>query len=268
MEDLAAFLRDRRARLEPSDVGVPTRSYRRVAGLRREEVAHLSGVSIDYYVRLEQGRAKQPSEQVLDALARALRLNDVEREHLHRLARPRRDTPASSPVIRPGLRAVLVAMGDVPAMVLDHRSTVVAANPAAEAVYGRPLPGFNTVRDVFVAEDDPFYADLETCSLDAVGYLRHSAGRFPGDAGLSALVAELSAASARFGELWARGDVRVRNFGGKRFRHPEVGTLAFSMETFALPDGSERVMVVLTPDDDETRTAMKRLVGAVTSVRP
>ncbi|WP_285666046.1 helix-turn-helix transcriptional regulator [Actinorhabdospora filicis] len=267
MEDLAAFLRDRRARLEPAEVGVPTRSYRRVTGLRREEVAHLSGVSIDYYVRLEQGRAKQPSEQVLDALARALRLNDVEREHLHRLARPRREVPASSPVVRPGLSAVLAAMGEVPALILDHRSTVVAANPAAEAVYDRPLTGFNTVRDVFVADDDPFYADLATCSLDAVGYLRHSAGRYPDDERLAALVAELSASSARFGELWARGDVRVRNFGGKRFRHAEAGVLAFSMETFALPDGSERVMVVLTPDDEATRAAMKRLVGATEAGR-
>ncbi|MGP4013338.1 helix-turn-helix domain-containing protein [Streptomyces sp. 4N124] len=150
MDDLAGFLRTRRARVDPAVVGIPTDRRRQVEGLRREEVAHLAGVSVDYYVRLEQGRATQPSEQVLDALARVLGLDETERGHLYRLARQRRRAKAPGGRIRPELLRVLVA--DAPALIMDHRLDVPAGNRLAGLLYRRPTPGLNTARHIFPEE--------------------------------------------------------------------------------------------------------------------
>ncbi|QIS11388.1 helix-turn-helix transcriptional regulator [Nocardia arthritidis] len=246
MDDLAGFLRTRRARVDPAAAGIPVDSRRRVEGLRREEVAHLSGVSVDYYVRLEQGRATQPSEQVLDALARVLGLDDIERGHLYRLARQRR-RKAKSPSgrLRPELARVLGLITDAPAFIVNHRLDVLAGNRLGELLYGRPLQGFNTARHIFLEETERgLYADWERCTRDGVGHLRLAAGKYPDDPRLASLIGELAMGSERFRRLWARADVCARTYGRKAYRHPLVGKLELHQENFALPDESGMELLV------------------------
>ncbi|MGV9558741.1 helix-turn-helix transcriptional regulator [Streptomyces sp. NPDC003522] len=251
MDDLAGFLRTRRSRVDPAAVGIPTDSRRRVEGLRREEVAHLSGVSVDYYVRLEQGRATQPSEQVLDALARVLDLDETERGHLYRLARQRRHRgKAPSGRVRPELLRVLDLVGDAPALIMNHRMDVLAGNRLAELLYGRPMPGLNAARHIFLEEAERgLYAGWENCTLDAVGHLRLAAGKYPEDPRLASLIGELAMGSERFRRLWARADVRARTHGRKAYRHPLVGPLELHHENFALPNepGIELLVLFAAP---------------------
>ncbi|MFG2111198.1 helix-turn-helix transcriptional regulator [Streptomyces sp. NPDC048718] len=248
MDDLAGFLRTRRGRVDPASAGIPTDSRRRVEGLRREEVAHLSGVSVDYYVRLEQGRATQPSEQVLDALARVFGLDETERDHLHRLARqPRRRAKAPGGRVRPELLRVLDLIPEAPALIMDHRLDVIAGNRLAGLLFGRPSAGLNTARHIFLEEDERgLYADWEACTLDAVGHLRLAAGKFPDDPRLASLIGELAMGSERFRRLWARADVRARTHGRKAYRHPLIGLLELHQENFALPGDSGLEMLVLS----------------------
>ncbi|MGW2842118.1 helix-turn-helix transcriptional regulator [Streptomyces sp. NPDC001493] len=247
MDDLAGFLRTRRSRVDPSSVGIRTDSRRRVAGLRREEVAHLSGVSVDYYVRLEQGRATQPSDQVLDALARVLGLDETEREHLSRLACQRRRAKAPGSRIRPELLRVLDLVADAPAFIMNHRLDVLAGNRLAGLLFGRPVPGLNTARHLFLEEDERgLYADWETCTLDVVGHLRLAVGQYPDDPRLASLIGELAMGSERFRRLWARADVRARTHGHKPYRHPLVGPLELHQENFGLPGESGMELVVLS----------------------
>jgi transcriptional regulator with XRE-family HTH domain len=247
MDDLAGFLRTRRSRVDPAAAGIPTDNRRRVEGLRREEVAHLSGVSVDYYVRLEQGRATQPSEQVLDALARVLDLDETERGHLYRLARQRRHhAKAPSGRVRPELLRVLDLVSDAPALIMNHRMDVLAGNRLAQLLYGRPMPGLNTARHIFLEEAERgLYADWENCTLDAVGHLRLAAGKYPEDPRLASLIGELAMGSERFRRLWARADVRARTHGRKTYRHPLVGLLELHHENFALPNESGIELLVL-----------------------
>jgi transcriptional regulator with XRE-family HTH domain len=248
MDDLASFLRTRRSRVDPATVPIPTDRHRRVEGLRREEVAHLSGVSVDYYVRLEQGRATQPSDQVLDALATVLGLDETEREHLYRLARQRRRrAKAPSGRVRPELLRVLDLVVDAPALIMDHRLDVLAGNRLAGLLYGRPMPGMNTARHIFLEEAERgLYADWEQCTLDVVGHLRLAAGKYPDDPRLASLIGELAMGSERFRRLWARTDVRARTHGRKAFRHPLVGLLELHQENFALPSESGMELLVLS----------------------
>ncbi|MEV4924500.1 helix-turn-helix transcriptional regulator [Streptomyces roseoverticillatus] len=270
MDDLAGFLRTRRSRVDPATAGIPTDSRRRVQGLRREEVAHLSGVSVDYYVRLEQGRATQPSEQVLDALARVLGLDETERGHLHRLARQRRrrtKTPGGR--VRPELLRVLGLVADAPALIMNHRLDVLAGNRLAGLLYGRPvpglpgLPGLNTARHIFLEESERgLYADWETCTLDVVGHLRLAAGKYPEDPRLASLIGELAMGSERFRRLWARADVRARAHGRKAYRHPLVGLLELHHENFALPDESGMELLVLSAaPGSPTEDGLRLLAG-------
>ncbi|MFC8290252.1 helix-turn-helix transcriptional regulator [Streptomyces sp. NPDC057242] len=248
MDDLASFLRTRRSRVDPAAVGIPTDSRRRVEGLRREEIAHLSGVSVDYYVRLEQGRATQPSEQVLDALARVLGLDETERGHLSRLARQRRRrAKAPGGRVRPEVLRVLDLVTDAPALIMDHRLNVLAGNRLAGLLYGRPMPGLNSARHIFLEEAERgLYADWENCTLDVVGHLRLAAGKYPEDPALASLIGELAMGSARFRRLWARADVRARTHGRKAYRHPLVGLLELHQENFALSDQSGMELLVLS----------------------
>ncbi|WP_028934468.1 helix-turn-helix transcriptional regulator [Pseudonocardia spinosispora] len=260
MDDLASFLRTRRSRVDPAAVGIPTDSRRRVEGLRREETAHLSGVSVDCYVRLEQGRATQPSEQVLDALARVFGLDDTEREHLYRLARHRRRrAKAPGGRVRPELLRLLDLVPDAPALIMDHRLDVLAGNRLAGLLYGRPMPGLNTARHIFLEETERgLYADWETCTLDVVGHLRLAAGKYPDDPRLASLIGELAMVSERFRRLWARADVRARGHGRKAYRHPLVGLLELHQENFVLPDESGMELIVMSaapgsPSEDGLR---------------
>uniref|UniRef100_A0AAU3GS36 Helix-turn-helix transcriptional regulator n=1 Tax=Streptomyces sp. NBC_01401 TaxID=2903854 RepID=A0AAU3GS36_9ACTN len=260
MDDLAGFLRIRRSRVDPASVGIPVDSRRRVEGLRREEVAHLSGVSVDYYVRLEQGRATQPSGQILDALARVLGLDETERGHLYRLARQRRRrVKAPGGRVRPELLRVLGLIPDAPALIMDHRLDVLAGNRLAGSLFGRPVPGMNTARHIFLDEAERgLYADWETCTLDVVGHLRLAAGKYPDDPRLASLIGELAMGSERFRRLWARADVRARAHGRKAYMHPLVGLLELHQENFALPGESSMELLVLSappgsPAEDRLR---------------
>ncbi|MFE2643577.1 helix-turn-helix transcriptional regulator [Streptomyces nigra] len=248
MEDLASFLRIRRSRVDPETVGIPVDSRRRVEGLRREEVAHLSGVSVDYYVRLEQGRATQPSEQVLDALARVLGLDEIERGHLTRLScQRRRRAKAPGGRLRPEVLRVLDLVTGAPAFIMNHRLDVLAGNRLAGLLYGRPMPGLNTARHIFLEEADRgLYADWEKCTVDVVGHLRLAAGEYPDDPRLASLIGELAMGSERFRRLWARADVRARTHGRKAYRHPLVGLLELHQENFALPSEAGAELVVLS----------------------
>jgi len=247
--ELREFLRSRRDRLRPADVGLSERGQRRVPGLRREEIASLAGVSTDYYVRLEQGRNITASEDVLDALARALQLDQAERAHLHDLAKPRpvRRSPARPQRVRPGVRQLLDGLA-TPMVVLGRRLDVLATNRMARALltdFDALAPGDrNHARWVFL---DPhardLYADWETVARDNVAVLRMDAGRRPDDAELSALVGELSVKSPEFARWWADHDVLVRGHGRKRFRHPIVGELDIRYEALRLADEDQTLFV-------------------------
>jgi transcriptional regulator with XRE-family HTH domain len=247
MEQIGEFLRSRRARIRPEDAGLAQYGRRRVPGLRREELAQLAGVSVDYYVRLEQGRTPNVSDAVLDAIGRALRLDGTEREHLSALVRGTTGTAAASEqTVRDGALRMLAMMADTPAFILGRRMDVLAWNALAGAIGGF-APGFNVVRHTFcdpAARD--FYADWATVAGEAVAYLRLDAGRHPGDPLLAELVAEVSAAGPGFAALWARHDVREKTHGDKLIEHPALGPLAFSYETLRWPGDEDQLLVVYT----------------------
>jgi transcriptional regulator with XRE-family HTH domain len=237
--DIAEFLTSRRARVTPEQVGLPTYAARRVKGLRREEVASLASVSVEYYKRLERGNASGVSDGVLEALARALRLDDAERAHLFDLARaanpiaPNRRRPAQRRV-RPVVLRILESIS-APAIVRNSRVDYLAANPLGRALYA-PLfdsaeQPANSARFTFL---DPatqeFYVEWERTAKDLVAHLRSEAGGNPYDRGLSDLVGELSTRSEAFRTWWAAHNVRYQQTGTKRLRHPVVGELELDYE--------------------------------------
>jgi transcriptional regulator with XRE-family HTH domain len=254
VSELGDFLRSRRARLQPADVGLPDFGRRRVPGLRREEIAQLAGVSADYYVRLEQGRDIQPSDSVLDAIAGALRLDDAERGHLYALVRPRRRSRRRAPQrVRPGVRRLLDGLG-VPAFVLGRRMDVLAANPLAAALHARG----NMVRQVFLDEGARvFLPDWEAVAAETVAYLRLAAD--PEDPELVELVGELSLRSEDFRRLWARHDVKAKSFGVKRFEHPQVGPLELAYESLVLPDPDQVLVTYTAAPGSASETGLRLL---------
>ncbi|MFB7618787.1 helix-turn-helix transcriptional regulator [Kitasatospora sp. NPDC056181] len=246
------FLRSRRARIRPEEVGLPSHGRRRVQGLRREEVAQLAGVSVDYYVRLEQGRGGSASDAVLDAVARVLGLDDVEATHLRSLTRPSRTAavPRGRQQVREGTRLLLDLMPGVPAFVLGRRMDVLAWNALGNAVggfSGRPVGEANAARHTFL---DPaareYYPQWEAVAAETVAYLRRDAGQYPDDARLAALVGELSMRSEEFRRLWADHQVRQKTHGVKLIRHPLVGELDFGYETLAVNGSADQMLVVFT----------------------
>jgi transcriptional regulator with XRE-family HTH domain len=262
MSDLGDFLRTRRARLQPEDVGLPAHGRRRVPGLRREELAQLAGVSVDYYVRLEQGRDIHPSDQVLDAIAGALRLDEDERNHFHALVRPRPRARRRRPErVRPTLQRLLDRMG-VPAMIIGRRMDVLAFNALAGAL----TAGFrerNMLRHVFLDESArDLYPDWDAVAAETVGFLRLAAGEDPDDAQLIELVGELSVRSEDFRRLWARHDVRSKTFGVKRFEHPQVGPIELNYECLQAPD-SDQVMVTYTAAPGSASETALALLGTL-----
>jgi transcriptional regulator with XRE-family HTH domain len=275
--ELGQFLKSRRARLQPEDVGVQAYGRRRVPGLRREELAQLAGVSVDYYVRLEQGRAGQASEAVLDAIARALRLNDAERAHVYDLSRPVRRRRASRPErVRPGVKRLIDALDGVPAMVMGRRMDVLAWNPLAAALlvdWGRLPPAQrNAARHVFLDESArELYGDWPEGARGTVAYLRLAAGRHPDDAGLAELIGELSMKSEEFRRWWADHDVHEKTYGTKLIRHPIVGELTLAFESLALPGDDDQMLVVYTAEPgSESETALRLLatMGEPQGVEP
>nr|BFE99857.1 helix-turn-helix transcriptional regulator [Streptoalloteichus tenebrarius] len=265
------FLASRRARLRPEDVGLPPAGRRRVPGLRRNEVAQLAGVSVDYYIRLEQGRAAHPSCEVLNAVARALQLDPSEHDHLMALAqnKPRR-RPAQPRKVRAQVQHLLDAMDPVPAVAMNGRTDVVAWNRMASAViadFGRmPAAERNMARMVFL---DPaagdHYREWQKVAEETVAYLRYSAGQQPDDAGMAALVGELSMKSKLFGCLWARHDVRDKAHGSKLIRHPLVGDMTLFYETLELPGDPGLVLCTYHAEPGSESEVSLRLLDSLTA---
>jgi transcriptional regulator with XRE-family HTH domain len=243
--EIQQFLTSRRAKITPDQVGLPIYGdNRRVPGLRREEVALLAGVSVDYYTRLERGNLSGASESVLEALTRALQLDEAERSHLFDLARavqtttPRRRRPTRERV-RPGVQHMLDAMTGAPAYVRNGRGDILAANRLGYALYSEmftaPHRPVNTARFTFLDPRAPnFFLDWDLVATMVVAALRSEAGRDPYDRGLSDLVGELSTQSQDFRTRWAAHNVRFHDTGVKRFHHPVVGELALNYETMQL----------------------------------
>ncbi len=279
--ELGDFLRTRRARLQPEDVGlVAYGARRRVPGLRREELAQLAGVSVAYYTRLEQGQSGNASDGVLDALARALRLSPDEHAHLRNLARPGRAVrlPAGrAPSAGAGVRQLVAAMA-VPALVIDARYDVLAWNAQAHALLAghldaggpdRPEERPNTQRLLFL---DPHARELyprwEEEARRAVSSLRLSAGEHPQDRRLAELIGELSMGSAEFSALWARHPVRGCASGVKEFHHPLVGRMSLSFEMMRLPDTGGQGLLALTAEPGSPSEAALELLTAESALGP
>jgi transcriptional regulator with XRE-family HTH domain len=245
-DEIREFLTTRRAKVTPERAGLPTYGrHRRVSGLRREEVALVAGISVEYYTRLERGNAHGVSDEVLDAVSRALQLDEAERAHLLDLVRtanqeraPRRTAAAQR--VRPSIQRVIDAMSDVAAFVHNGRLDILYANPLAAALYSEnyrdPARPPNTARFLFL---DPaartFYADWETVAHDIVAALRGEAGRNPYDRALSDLIGLLSTRSDEFRVRWASHDVRFHRSGTKRFHHPLVGDLTLAYDALDVP---------------------------------
>ena len=259
-DDVREFLATRRARITPHDVGLPTHgANRRVPGLRREEVAVLAGVSIDYYTRLERGNLTGVSDSVLEAVARALLLDEAERAHLLDLARTANNTSTtrrrrpSVQQVRPGMQRLLDAMTAAPTLVRNGRLDVIATNPLGRALlspaFADPSTPTNLARFTFI---DPtareFFVDWDDVANATVAILRTEAGRDPADRNLTDLIGELATRSDEFRTRWAAHNVRLHDHGTKRFHHPVVGDLALTFEELPLPADPGLTMTAYTAE--------------------
>jgi transcriptional regulator with XRE-family HTH domain len=259
---LGDYLKARRSLVRPEDVGVEGDSRRRVAGLRRAELAALAGVSEQYLVRLEQGRDRHPSGQVLTALGRALRLDADGLAHLRRLAAPD-DAPAAPEELPAGIQELLDAWSGVPAYVRGRHFDVLASNALARALVPAHRPGRNLVRDVFL---DPqtriWYDDWPAVARSSVAALRAAVGAALDDPAFRALVAELSAASGTFRELWARHDVHPTRDETKLFNHPLVGQFAMRRHVLHIAGTHGQVIIAYRPEPGgPAAAALARLAG-------
>jgi transcriptional regulator with XRE-family HTH domain len=265
--DLAKFLRARRERLSPSDVGLPGGGQRRTAGLRRQEVAQLAGISIDYLIRLEQGRGPHPSQQVLAALARALMLRADEREYLFRMAGVQPPFVAGpSAEVTPGVRYLLDSLPFTPAYVVDAKYDVLAWNSLA-TFFISDLSQFepedrNMIRWMFRQPDtDLHWNDEEMIAFTraSIADLRAAYGRYPGDPGINALVTELMGVSKRFAEMWDAHEVAVRTRIVKRVKLPTTGPLEFECQVLHVAETDQRIIVYCAEPGSATHRAFVRL---------
>lgn len=272
--ELSEFLRSRRARLLPEDVGLsPLGGRRRVPGLRREELAQLAGVSVAYYTRLEQGRGRNVSTSVLSAVAGALRLNSTERAHLERLVKPGPDAgrgAARPQLLRPAVQQLLDAMQDVPAYVIGRRLDLLGANRLGLALLGDftavPPDRRNMALQIFL---DPgartLYEEWDRKAAEVVAFLRLEAGCHPDDLRLTELVGELSVKSDDFRRLWAAHDVQEKGYGAKHLRHPLVGRLTLWYETLTLAGDSGQQLVTYSAEPGSASAESLRLLASWTS---
>ncbi len=288
--EVREFLISRRANVTPERAGLPVYGrHRRVSGLRREEVALLAGISVEYYTRLERGNTRGVSDEVLDAVSRTLLLDEAERAHMHELARtasgdrPSRRT-ATPEGVRPSIQRIVDAMSEIPAFVQNGRLDILYANGLAEALYSDVFQDANrppnSARFLFL---DPrartLYVDWESVARDIVASLRGTAGRNRYDRALSDLIGLLSTRSDEFRALWARHDVRFHRSGTKRLQHPLVGDLTLSYESLELPADPSLTLVTYSAEPgsesnaalDELATwseTKAKLSAATRSVRP
>lgn len=280
-DDVREFISSRRARITPEEAGLAVYGgNRRVKGLRREEVAMLAGVSVDYYTRLERGNLSGASDSVLEALARALHLDDAETSHLYDLARaadvaPRVRRRSSPKHVRPSVQRVIDAITEAPAWVRNDRGDVLAANALGRALYvdlmAETVQPPNNSRFTFLnPKAREFYSDWEQAADGIVAILRSAAGRNPYDKDLTDLVGELSTRSEEFRIRWARHDVRHHRTGRKRVHHPIVGDLDLAFEALELPgDPGLRVNVYTADPGTPSEDALKLLASwAATQTQP
>ncbi|MEV4576123.1 helix-turn-helix transcriptional regulator [Nonomuraea jabiensis] len=271
-QELSEFLRRCRARISPESAGLPQRgAYRRVPGLRREEVAQLAGVSTDYYTRLEQGRQISPSPNVLEAVAAALRLDDAERAHLSDLVRPQTNRVRRAPPVvqrvRPGLRRFLDSFTDQAGFILGRRGDVLATNHLCRVLMAdfdaMPFRERNLTRWIIL---DPaareLYMDWEQIASEMTAILRLDAGRHPDDTRTAELVGELSMKSEHFRRWWADHKVLDRTFGHKRFRHPVVGPVSIDYQAFTMPGEDDQTLFLYLPAQDQASQDAWRLLAS------
>jgi PAS domain-containing protein len=256
-----------RGRLRPDDVGLRSTGRRRTPGLRRQEVAELAAVSIDWYIRLEQGRVGAPGAGVLDAIGEALHLSPAEREYLHLTARgeaPPRRLPSPRSQVPRSLRAVLDGMPLLPAYVIDHCFDILAHNAAASAMFGASFgtgAAANAARLLFLnPEARRTQLSWEQIARETVGALRANVARYPHDARLHELVTDLRHRSSAFAGWWEDHAVDERTSGVKRVAHPTAGLLTVAYDVLAMGGGAEQRVVVLTPADAETEQRLRSLV--------
>ncbi|MFC5941716.1 helix-turn-helix transcriptional regulator [Micromonospora harpali] len=276
--ELGDFLRARRGRLRPRDVGLEPGGRRKVTGLRREEVALLAGLSTDYYQRMEQGREVRPSDDVLAAIAGALGLDERERRHLFTLARAaRRPVPARADHgperVPEGTRRLLRVL-DTPAVVLGRHLDLLAWNPLAQALLGDP-DGYPPERlnMLLLMFDDALTGqrscpDWERQALDYIGMMRVAVAADPTHPRATAVVGELSIRSAEFRRLWARHDVRESVSGTKTFRVPEVGDIVLAWDTYPLPGNPGPVLLVFTAEPGSVDADRLRLLASLRAPQP
>ncbi|MFF4380276.1 helix-turn-helix domain-containing protein [Kitasatospora sp. NPDC001547] len=270
-KEIADFLRSRRAAIRPDLAGLPADGrVRRVPGLRRDEVARLAGVSTEYYTRLEQGRARNPSAEVVAALAQALQLDASEREHLADLLLPdpqaARRTPNRPQRVRPGLYLMLETLSRVPAFILGRRTDVLAANHLARAVLtdfeALPATRRNLARYYLL---DPQarerVGDWERIAAETVAILRLEAGRYPGDRRLADLVGELTLGCPEFSTWWNDHKVLRRTHGAKHYVHQVAGELHFSYESFQVPGDTEQTLCVYNVEPGSDTARALQLLG-------
>ncbi|MFE3322296.1 helix-turn-helix transcriptional regulator [Nocardia sp. NPDC059195] len=267
---LGTFLRARRQQVSPEDFGMAGGGQRRVAGLRREEVAMLAGMSADYYIRLEQGRDKHPSDQIVAALARVFSLDDDGTAHLRALARPaprRTRAPRRPERVTPSLLRLMRTWSDTPALVYGRYMDVLAATPLAIALNSCSAPGVNQVRMVFLdPEARNVFPEWPAIAAETVAALRVSAGTDLDDPRLIELVGELSLKSEDFRRLWAKHEVRAKTAGDKRFLHPLVGEIAVSYETFTVNGAPGQTLVVYHAEPASDAEQSLALLGSMPAV--
>ncbi len=273
-DEIRDFLLARRARVSPGQAGIAVHGERRVAGLRREEVARLAGISVEYYIRLERGNARGFSDDVVSAVAGALRLDEAEREHLFDLvhlanARSRRTRKPVGQPVPDGVRRLLDAMATAPAYVWNGRLDILAVNPLGRALFAPLFDGpdgpVNQARFLFLDPAAPdFFPDWAQLAHDAVAVLR----RTPQDRRLEALVGELSAGSGTFRDMWTAYDVRTRHTGVKRFRHPVAGPITVEFQSMALiTDPDLRITAGAAEPHSASAAALQFLAGWSTGRR-
>jgi transcriptional regulator with XRE-family HTH domain len=264
---LGEFLRARRGLVRPGSDLAPVDRRRRVTGLRREEVALLAGVSVDYYVRLEQGRERHPSAQVVESLARALELDDDATAHLHELARPlvqRRGQAPHRERVSTHLVQMMEGWHRTPAVILGRCLTVLAANDLGRALFAGHTHSDDLVRLVFLDPDArEFYPEWERAAANTVAGLRAAVGLDRDDPALIELVGELSAKSEPFRRLWARHDIRQKTHDVKRFHHPVVGDLTLSYEALTVNSAPGQQLVVYQAEPGSPSEQALALLGSL-----
>jgi transcriptional regulator with XRE-family HTH domain len=266
--ELGAYLRTRRAQVGPGEMSLASTGHRRVPGLRREEVALLAGISVDYYIRLEQGRERSPSAQVLDTLAGALRLDEDNRQHLFRLAKltPCTRTAAVPEQVAPSLLQLMAAWPNNPAVVYNRAFDVLASNDIADALFHDWTHSRNLMHVVFTDHAArTFYQDWHDIARNSVAGFRLGYGKAPDDPRIRQVLTELLDASPEFAELWTSHDARGKALERKRFCHRDVGPLTLTMQTFDVRSKPGQELVVYHAELASASSEALALLGSLTA---